>query len=139
MFFRQISFLLPDKFLVLFSYRKTLLWIGCKYEQDGFMWTQNNQRLAFTKWSPGYPNMTSRDACCVIDSSEDGRWKDVSCGSLRITQFICKRSGKYQKQQLKTSEKYIPEYSRMLFPVFTCVRQTGGGNGKIITINHIFI
>ena len=60
------------------------------------MWTHNNQSLVYTNWAPGYLNIKDSDACCVIDSSEDGKWKDVSCDSSTVTQFICKQSGEYQ-------------------------------------------
>ena len=48
--------------------------------------------------------MTSEDACCVTDSSKDGKWKDVSCNSLRVTQFMCKQSGEYFYRHRKNNE-----------------------------------
>ena len=87
----RINYLFSRSIIFLLSESNELIWIGCK--QNTFVWTHNNQGLFYSNWSPRETDVTMGDACCVMDSSQDGRWSQMSCNSQEVTKFICKQEG----------------------------------------------
>ena len=83
--------LLHIPYFYLKNQRKLRIWIGCNdiSHEGRFVWVHNNQPIAFSNWTPGQPNNSGNEDCCMTGWYKIGGWVDVNCNYHGT--FICKK------------------------------------------------